>query len=63
MKEHSDSKNKNTEDIIKVLEFLVDNIFVIIGIPMGTNCAPLFANIFLYSDEAEFIHGTFSSKV
>ena len=30
MKEHSDSKNKYTEeDIIKMLEFLVDNIFVV----------------------------------
>ena len=65
VKEHSDSKNKYTEeDIIKMLEFLVDNIFVvfagkvfqqIIGIPMGTNCAPLLAYIFLYSYEAEFI--------
>ena len=27
----------------------------IIGIPMGTNCAPLLANICLYSYEAEFI--------
>ena len=65
VKEHSDSKNKYTEeDIIKMLEFLVDNIFVvfagnvfqqIIGIPKGTNCAPLLADIFLYSYEAEFI--------
>ena len=56
VKEHSDSKNKYTEeDIIKMLEFLVDNIFVvfagkffqqIIGIPMGTNCAPLLADMF-----------------
>ena len=47
-----------------MLEFLVDNIFVvsagkafqqIIGIPMGTNCAPLLADIFLYSYKAEFI--------
>ena len=31
-KEHSDSKNKYTEDdIINMLEFLVDNIFVIFG--------------------------------
>ena len=59
MKEHSDSKNKYTEeDIMKMLEFLVDNIFVvsagkvfqqITGIPMGTNCAPVLADIFLYS--------------
>ena len=55
VKEHSDSKNKFTEDdIINMLEFLVDNIFVvfggklfqqIVGIPMGTNCAPLLADI------------------
>ena len=47
-----------------MLEFLVDNIFVVfagkvfqqtIGIPMGTNCAPLLADIFLYSYEADFI--------
>ena len=58
MKEHSDSKSKYTEeDIIKMLEFLVDNIFVafagkvfqeIIHIPMGTNCAPLLADRVLY---------------
>ena len=65
MKEHSDSKHKYSEDdVIKMLEFLVDNIFVVfvgkvfqqtVGIPMGTNCAPLLANIFLYLYEAEFI--------
>ena len=65
VKEHSDSKNKYTEDdIVNLLEFLVDNIFVvfggkvfqqIVGIPMGTNCAPLLADIFLYPYEAEFI--------
>ena len=47
-----------------MLEFLVDNIFVvfggkvcqqIVGIPMGTNCAPLLADIFLYLYDAEFI--------
>ena len=45
-------------------EFLSDSIFVvfagkvfqqIISIPMDTNCAPLLADIFLYSQEAEFI--------
>ena len=44
--------------------FLVDNIFVvfagkvflqIVGIPMGANCAPLLADIFIDSYEAEFI--------
>ena len=53
-----------------MLEFLVDNIFVvfgemffqqIVGIPMGTNCAPLLADIFLYSSEAEFIQSLLST--
>ena len=71
MKEHSDSKSKYIEeDIIRMLEFLVDNIFVvfagkvfqqIIGVPLGTNCAPLLADIFLYSYEAEFIQSLLSA--
>ena len=56
--------------LIWMLEFLVDNIFVvfagkvfqqIIGIPMGTNCAPLLTDIFLYSYEAEFIQSLLSA--
>ena len=47
-----------------MLEFLIDNIFVMFGdqvfqqtgsIPMGTNCAPLLADLFLYSYEAGYI--------
>ena len=70
VKEHSDSKNKYSEDdIIKMLEFLVDNIFVVfagkvfqrtVGIPMGTNFAPLLVDIFLYSYEADFIQSLLS---
>jgi hypothetical protein len=55
---HSDSTKKFSEtDIINMLEFLIDNIFVIfggrvfqqtVGMPMGTNCAPVLANLFLY---------------
>ena len=46
------------EQVISMLEFLIDNIFVyfggtlfqqVVGIPMGTNCAPLLADLFLYS--------------
>ena len=53
-----------------MLEFLVDNIFVvfvgkvfqqIVGIPMGTNCAPLLADLFLYSYEAELIQSLLST--
>ena len=48
-----------------MIEFLVDNIYVrfggqlfpqTIGIPMGTNCAPLLAYLFLYSYENEFLN-------
>ena len=55
--------NKHTaNDICKMIEFLVDNIYVrfdgqlfiqMVGIPMGTNCAPLLADLFLYSYENE----------
>ena len=71
VKGHSDSKNKYSEDdIIKMLEFLIDNIFVVfagkvfqqtVGIPMGTNCAPLLVDIFLYSYEADFVQSLLSN--
>ena len=70
VRETTNSRQKYTEsDIIKMLEFLVDNIFVefggkifqqTIGIPMGTNCAPLLADLFLYSYEAQFIQDQLS---
>ena len=56
VKDHSEAKNKYTEDdIVRMIEFFIDNIFVesggvifqqVIGIPMGTNCAPLLADLF-----------------
>ena len=58
LQQHSDA------NIIKMLEYLIDNIFVefggrifqqTIGILMGTYCAPLLADLFLYSYEAEFV--------
>ena len=51
-------------DICKMIEFLVNNMCVgfggqlfrqMVGIPMGTNCAPLLADLFLYSYENEFL--------
>ena len=47
-----------------MIEFLVNNIYVrfggqlfrqMVGIPMGTNCAPFLADLFLYSYENEFL--------
>ena len=51
--------------LCKTIKFLIDNISVqfggrlfrqVIGIPVGTNCAPLLADLFLYSYESEFLH-------
>ena len=63
VKNHSDAtKMFSITDIISMLEFLIDNIFVIFGgrvfqqsvsTPMSTNCAHLLADLFLYSYEAD----------
>ena len=46
------------------LHYLLDNIFIrfgfklyrqIVGIPMGTNCAPLVADLFLFFNEKDFM--------
>ena len=46
------------------LHYLLDNIFIgfgsklyrqIVGIPMGTNCAPLVADLFLFCNERDFM--------
>ena len=48
----------------EALTFLLDNIYIrfgsklyrhIVGIPMGTNCAPLVADLFLFSYERDFM--------
>ena len=56
------SQNEYSEtDIIWMVEFLIDNMYVefgghvyqqTVGITMGNNCAPLVADLFLYSYEA-----------
>ncbi len=64
---HSNSAKKFSETVaINMLEFLIDNIFVLfdgrvllktVGISMGINCAHLLAGLFLYSYKADFIQG------
>ena len=54
--------NRFTQD---ALHYLLDNIFIrfgskkiyrqIVGIPMGTNCAPLVADLFLFCYERGFM--------
>ena len=52
------------QNVCDALTFLLDNIFIrfgtklyrqIVGIPMGTNCAPLVADLFLFCYERDFI--------
>ena len=47
------------------LHYLLENIFIrfgsklyrqIVGIPMGTNCAPLVADLFLFCHERDFMY-------
>ena len=68
---HSKSNNKNKDEIIHMLDFLKDNIFVLvgrrviqqtIGIPMGTNCAPLLTDLFLHAPEADCLQGLPTNK-
>ena len=52
------------QNVCDVLSYLMDNIYIrfgtklyrhIVGIPMGTNCAPLVADLFLYCYERDFM--------
>ena len=52
------------QKVYAALTFLLDNIYIrfgskiyrqIVGIPMGTNCAPLVANLFLFCYERDFM--------
>ena len=52
------------QNVCYELTFLLDNIFIgfgtklyrqVVGIPMGTNCAPLVADLFLFSYERDFM--------
>ena len=52
------------KNVCDALTFLLDNIFIrfvtklyrqVVGIPMGTNCAPLVADLFLFCYERDFM--------
>ena len=52
------------DSICEMIEFLIGNIFVrfggclfrrVVGVPVGASCAPLLADLFLYSYENEFL--------
>ena len=59
-------------DVCHALVFILDNIFIqhdnhlyqqVVGIPMGTNCAPLIADLFLYCYERDFMLSLSPSQV
>ena len=52
------------QKVCEALTFLLDNIYIrfgsksyrqIVGIPMGTNCAPLVADLFLFCNERDYM--------
>ena len=58
-------------ELCEAFTFLMENIYVqfdgmvyqqIVGIPMGTNCAPLIADLFLYCNERDFKSNLQNSK-
>ena len=61
------SSRSITEDkLVELVEYLVDNIYINVGnrvfrqqvgIPMGTDCAPLLANLFLFYYEYRYMKG------
>ncbi len=57
--------------LIEMIGWLIDNTYVtigntvfqqVIGIPMGTDCAPYLANLFLFAYEFDFLNSTLKKK-
>ena len=55
------------QNVCDALTFLLDNIFIrfgtklyrqVVGIPMGTKCGPLVADLFLFCYERDVMRGT-----
>ena len=53
-------------EFVAMIEYLVDNIFIqvgnkvfrqCVGIPMGTDCVPLLANLYLFYFEYKYMRG------
>ena len=54
------------EEVLSLLDYLLDNIYIkyrselfrqVIGVPMGTDCAPDLANLFLFAFEYKYVMG------
>ena len=69
---HSSNKHSFTiEELQRLISWLVDNTFVvnggvcrrqIIGLPMGTNCAPALCNLCLFAWECQFVEKLLKQK-
>ena len=64
IKRRGNSNSFNMQELIEAVFFIIDNSYIsfldeifrqIIGIPMGTNCAPHLANIYLHVYEYKYI--------
>ena len=62
----------DTNKLIKLLEYLIDNVYIgvgnevfrqTIGIPMGTDCAPQLANLFLFYYEYSYMKNLIRSNL
>ena len=60
----ANTRNLTVNQLVEMFNFLIDNIYIqigsavyqqTIGIPMGTDCAPLVTDLFLFSYEFEFM--------
>ena len=67
----ANTRNLTVNQLVEMFNFLIDNIYTIIqigsavyqqtiGIPMDTDCAPLVADLFLFSYEFEFMKSLIS---
>ena len=59
------------QGLVKLVAWLIDNTYVtigdsifkqVVGIPMGTDCAPFLANLFLYAYEFEWLNNLLKLK-
>ena len=67
------SSRSITEDkLVELVEYLIDNIYINVGnrvfrqqvgIPMGTDCAPLLANLFLFYYEYRYMKGLIKNNI
>ena len=64
VKYSSSNLSLTSESLIEALNFIIDNSFItfqnkvyrqIVGIPMGTNCAPHLANLYLHVYEYDYL--------